>query len=149
MFRNFHFIPRGQMKVEKRRFYFSVKFVSCTSSTFSGVDNCYFRIWLGMSCRCAVRIYNFHFASWGHMRIEQWRFLSYKACHLNSIYISNGRQMILQDIVGYILKMCNTLFEFLFSSLESNKGREMMGSSSESCNSISMYYSRYCKQMIC
>ena len=37
-FRNFHFIQRGQMRVEKRRF-FPVKFVICTTSTFSDVDN--------------------------------------------------------------------------------------------------------------
>ena len=61
-FRKFHFIPRGQIRFETRRFHFSVKFVTWTPSTFSGVDNWYTRVWLGMSCRCAVRIWKFHFS---------------------------------------------------------------------------------------
>ena len=77
----FHFIPRGQMRVEKQLFFFSVNFATLTTSTFSEVDNRYSRILLGISWRCAVRIRNFHFTPWGHMRVEKWRFLSYKTCH--------------------------------------------------------------------
>ena len=73
-FRNFHFAPRGQMRVEKRRFIFPVKFVFSTASTFSGVDKRYSRIWLDVSCRFAIRIRNFHFVTWGRMRVDKWLF---------------------------------------------------------------------------
>ena len=52
--RKFQFIPRGQMRVGKRRFLFSGKFITCTTSTFSGVDNSYSKIGLSMSCRWAL-----------------------------------------------------------------------------------------------
>ena len=67
-------------------FRFSVKFDTWNTSTFSKVNNWDSKIWLGMTCRFAVRIRNFHFALWGHMRDEQWHFLSYTACQWNSIY---------------------------------------------------------------
>ena len=35
----FSFFPRGQMTIEKRRLFFSDKFVTSTASTFSGVDS--------------------------------------------------------------------------------------------------------------
>ena len=76
-------------------FLFSVKFVTSTSSIFSGVDYVYFRICLGMHRRLAVRIRNFHFAPWAYKKVEQCRILSNKACQLNSIYISQSRQMAL------------------------------------------------------
>ena len=87
-FRNFYFNPRGQMRVNQQRFLFFCKFVTWTTFTFSGVDNWYSRIWLGMSCRYEVRIRNFLFAPWGQMTVEKWHFMSLKAGHLNYTYIS-------------------------------------------------------------
>ena len=31
-------------------------------------------IWLGMSCRFAIRFLNFHYCPWGQLRAKQWRF---------------------------------------------------------------------------
>ena len=61
----FSFYPKGWNEGWKRLFFFSVKFVTWTTSTFSGVDNWYPRIWLGMFWKCAVRIRHFHFAPLG------------------------------------------------------------------------------------
>ena len=69
--RHFHFIPRGQKRVVKRRFLFSVKFITWSTYTFSGEDNRYSKIGLSISCRWAVNIRNFCFAPWGHMRVKQ------------------------------------------------------------------------------
>ena len=49
-----------------------------------------FTKWLGMEC---AWIQNIRFARWGHIRVEQWRFLSFKAGYSN--YISKSRQMML------------------------------------------------------
>ena len=84
---DFSFYPEGSNEGQKTTF-FSVKFVTWTISTFSGIHNWYSRIWLGMSRKCALSIRNFHFAPWSHMGVEQWGFLPYQACHLNSNYIS-------------------------------------------------------------
>ena len=101
--RNFHFIPRGQIRFEKWLFLFSVKFVTWTLSAFSIVDNWHSLIWLGLSCRCAVRMWNIILPPrviWG------WNndvCFSYTACHLISIYILNCRQIILKDMIVYVL----------------------------------------------
>ena len=87
----FSFYPEGSNQGRKTIFLF---FVTWTTCTFTKVDNWYSRIWLSVFKRCAVRIWNFLFAPWGHMRVDQWCFLSNKACHLNSMYISNSRQTI-------------------------------------------------------
>ena len=110
------------MRVEKR-FHFSVKFVTWTTSTFSGVNNWTSRIWLGMSCRCAVTIWNFHFAPRGHIRVEKWRFLSYNACHLKSIYISRVDKWYFRIWMGVSCR-CAITFNY-FLSLESYNFRKM------------------------
>ena len=74
------FILFGRVKTTV--IFFSAEIVIWTTFIFSGVNSWYSRIWLGMSCRCVVI---FILPPWGLTRVEQWRLLSSKACHLNFI----------------------------------------------------------------
>ena len=113
-FWNFHFIPKGLMRVEKRFYLSTVKFVTWTISTFSGVDNWYSRIWLSMSCKCAVRIRNFHFAPWGHMtfvfhiRLVTWFLFTFEVAD----------KWYSRIWLGIFCRCATRFFEFLFSTLD-------------------------------
>ena len=116
-FPNLHVIPKSQTNVERWHFLFSVKLVTLPSITFSRVHNWYSKTWLHMSCSCAESIRNFYFTHCGHMRAKQWRFLPYKASYLNSIFISNVKQMIQWYDLVCLVNLRGKL------SMESIKGR--------------------------
>ena len=104
---------RGQMRVDKRRFFLSGKIVNWIPSTFQIVDKWYSRIWLGMSCRCVIRFRNFYF----EIRVEKRRFFS-ESCYLSFMYISrNSKQIICQNVIGQALQMPNKIQEVTFCPL--------------------------------
>ena len=93
-FQNFHFIPMGQMRVEKRHFSFLQSLSLNYIYIFKSRQLILWDLIRHVLQMCS-KDSEFSFPHWGHIRVEQWRFLSYKARLLNSIYISKCRQMIL------------------------------------------------------
>ena len=49
-------------------FFCLITLVTWTPSTFLRVDKCYSRIWLSMSCRCAIKFWNFYFHAWSRIK---------------------------------------------------------------------------------
>lgn len=141
-FPNLHVILKGQTNVERWHFFLSVKLVTWTTITISRVHNWYSKTLLHMSCSCAESIRNFYFTHCGHMRVKQWRFLPYKASHLNYIYISNVKQMIQWYDLVCLVNLRGKL------SMESIKGRKKLCFISQYCNLNSMYISKSGNQMI-
>ena len=72
----FSFCPLGSY--EGRKMMFSViKGLSLELHLhyFQIVDKWYSRIWLDMSCRCAIRFLNFYFHPWSQIRVKKIMFL--------------------------------------------------------------------------
>ena len=83
----FHFIWLSSLHYYTRIFYRNFLYivvtpvrpseeflVTWTLSTSQAVANSYSRIWLVMSCRCAIRFKNFHFCIRGQSKVKTWRF---------------------------------------------------------------------------
>ena len=81
----FSFLPQGSIKGQKMTFLVEAV-VTGTLSTFHRIHKWYSRIWLGMTCRCAMRFRNFHFIPRGQLRAQNRHFFC-KVFHLNYINI--------------------------------------------------------------
>ena len=69
----FSFLPQGSIKGQKMTFLVEAV-VTGTLSTFHRIHKWYSRIWLGMTCRCAMRFRNFHFIPRGQLRAQNRHF---------------------------------------------------------------------------
>ena len=65
--------------------FYYIRLVTWTLSTFQRVGKWNSKIWLGMSCSCAIRFSNFCFHYWSQIRVGNWCFLS-ESRNLNSLY---------------------------------------------------------------
>ena len=120
----FHFFLSGQMRVEKRRFFFFGNVCHLNYIYIFRRRQLILQDMIRHVLQMCSKDFILPLGSY-EGRTMTLSVIQYKACHLNSIYISNRRQMILQDMIGYVLQMYIKVFEFLFSSLGSNNGRKM------------------------